>query len=168
MYNCLRLSASLTRGLKERNDVMLAIGCDRAGYALKKDIMELLNGLGEKYVDCGCDGETCDYPDIAEAVCGRITSGECERGILICGTGIGISMAANKVRGIRAAVCHNEYTAEFTRLHNDANVLCMGGRVIGSGVAEGIVKKFLSTEFEGGRHAVRVQKISDIEERNRQ
>ncbi len=144
---------------------MLAIGCDRAGYALKCEVMKLLDELGEKYTDCGCNGETCDYPDIAQAVCEKITVGECDRGILICGTGIGISMAANKIKGIRAAVCHNEYTAEFTRLHNDANVLCMGGRVIGSGVAEGIVKKFLSTGFEGGRHAERVKKITDIENR---
>ncbi|MCH5325235.1 MAG: ribose 5-phosphate isomerase B [Eubacterium sp.] len=142
---------------------MLVIGCDRAGYQLKLDMMQVLDDMGEKYIDIGCNGETCDYPDIAETACEKIIGGECDKGILICGTGIGISMAANKVKGIRAAVCHNEYTSEFTRLHNDANVLCMGGRVIGSGVAEGIVRKFLTTEFEGGRHAARVEKIMDIE-----
>ncbi len=142
---------------------MLAVGCDRAGYPLKLEVLKVLDDLGEKYIDCGCNGETCDYPDIAETVCGKIKSGESEKGILICGTGIGISMAANKIKGIRAAVCHNEYTAKYTRLHNDANVLCMGGRVIGSGVAEEIVRVFLSTDFEGGRHAARVEKIHNLE-----
>lgn len=142
---------------------MLAVGCDRAGYPLKLEVLKVLDSIGEKYIDCGCNGETCDYPDIAEAVCGKIKAGECEKGILICGTGIGISMAANKINGIRAAVCHNEYTAKYTRLHNDANVLCMGGRVIGSGVAGEIVRVFLSTDFEGGRHAARVEKIHNLE-----
>ena len=142
---------------------MLAIGSDHAGYSLKCEVIKFLDELGENYIDCGCDGERSDYPDIAEKVCGKITSGECEKGILICGTGIGISMSANKIKGIRAALCQDYYTANYTRLHNDANVLCMGGRVIGAGTAEEIVRVFLSTEFEGGRHATRVEKIMKLE-----
>ena len=142
---------------------MLAIGSDHAGYSLKCEVIKFLDELGENYIDCGCDGEIADYPDIAEKVCGKITSGECEKGILICGTGIGISMSANKIKGIRAALCQDYYTAKYTRLHNDANVLCMGGRVIGAGTAEEIVRVFLSTEFEGGRHAARVEKIMKLE-----
>lgn len=143
--------------------IMLAIGSDHAGYSLKCEVIKFLDELGENYIDCGCDGERADYPDIAEKVCGKITSDECEKGILICGTGIGISMSANKIKGIRAALCQDYYTAKYTRLHNDANVLCMGGRVIGAGTAEEIVRVFLSTEFEGGRHAARVEKIMKLE-----
>ena len=143
--------------------IMLAIGSDHAGYSLKCEVIKFLDELGENYIDCGCDGERADYPDIAEKVCGKITSGECEKGILICGTGIGISMSANKIKGIRAALCQDYYPAKYTRLHNDANVLCMGGRVIGAGTAEEIVRVFLSTEFEGGRHAARVEKIMKLE-----
>ena len=98
-----------------------------------------------------------------EKTCAKITSGECDKGILICGTGIGISISANKIKGIRAALCQDYYTAKYTRLHNDANVLCMGGRVIGPGTAEEIVRVFLSTEFEGGRHAARVDKMMALE-----
>ena len=109
------------------------------------------------------DGESQDYPLVAKEVCEKIVNGSADRGILVCGTGIGISMAANKIKGIRAAVCTDTYMAKYTRLHNDANVVCLGGRVIGSGVALEIVDMFLNTGFEGGRHQRRVNQIIDIE-----
>ncbi|MDE6132370.1 MAG: ribose 5-phosphate isomerase B, partial [Oscillospiraceae bacterium] len=116
------------------------------------------------FVEFGCmNGESCDYPIVAEEVCSRIINGEAELGVLVCGTGIGISMAANKVKGIRAALCTDSYMAKYTRLHNDANVLCLGGRVIGGGVAAEIVETFLNTDFEGGRHQRRVDQIISLE-----
>lgn len=143
---------------------MLAIGCDHGGYELKQEVMKHLEERGVPYKDFGTfSTESVDYPDYALKVCEAITSGEAERGILICGTGIGMSMAANKVNGIRAAVCHDTYSAEFTRRHNDANVLCMGGRVVGPGLACSVVDAFLDHEFEGGRHQRRVDKITKIE-----
>lgn len=143
---------------------MIAIGSDHAGYSLKKEVIAWLNENNIPFAEFGCmNGESCDYPLVAEEVCSRITNGEAEFGILICGTGIGISMAANKVKGIRAALCTDSYMAKFTRLHNNANVLCMGGRVIGAGVAAEIVETFLNTDFEGGRHQRRVDQITDIE-----
>lgn len=144
---------------------MLAIGCDHGGYALKCEVIKHLAERGIDFTDYGCGGETVDYPDIAQKVCAAIADKSCERGILICGTGIGMSMAANKVKGIRAAVCGDCYSARFTRLHNDANVLCMGARVIGAGLAVQIVDEFLNTEFEGGRHIARVEKIMKLEEK---
>lgn len=146
---------------------MLAIGCDHGGYELKKEIIAHLNKNGVEFKDFGTyDGNSVDYPDIAKLVCSSILSGECENGILVCGTGIGISIAANKHKGIRAAVCSDEFSAKFTRLHNDANVLCLGGRVVGPGLACELVDIFLSTGFEGGRHALRVDKITAIENEN--
>lgn len=143
---------------------MIAIGSDHAGYSLKKEVIAWLNENNMPFVEFGCmNGESCDYPLVAEEVCSRIVNGEAEFGILICGTGIGISMAANKVKDIRAALCTDSYMAKYTRLHNDANVLCMGGRVIGAGVAAEIVETFLNTDFEGGRHQRRVDQITDIE-----
>lgn len=142
---------------------MIAIGCDHGGYELKLAVESYLNDNKLEFVDCGCKGEKVDYPDIAEALCAKITSGECDRGILICGTGIGMSMCANKVKGIRAAVCGDTFSAKFTRLHNDANVLCMGGRVIGAGLALEIVREFLNNEFEGGRHIARLEKMQKME-----
>ncbi|MGN0654030.1 MAG: ribose 5-phosphate isomerase B [Oscillospiraceae bacterium] len=142
---------------------MLSIGCDHGGYALKLEILKYLDEKGIEYNDMGCNGESCDYPDIAHEVCTLIQKGEAEKGILICGTGIGISISANKHKGIRAALCTDEYMAKYTRLHNDANVLCLGGRVIGGGVAVEIVDAFLSTEFEGGRHQRRIDKITELE-----
>lgn len=143
---------------------MIAIGSDHAGYSLKKEVIAWLNENNMPFVEFGCmNGESCDYPLVAEEVCSRIVNGEAEFGILICGTGIGISMAANKVKGIRAALCTDSYMAKYTRLHNDANILCMGGRVIGAGVAAEIVETFLNTNFEGGRHQRRVDQITDIE-----
>ena len=143
---------------------MLAIGSDHGGFALKEEIKKYLDSKGIAYQDFGTlTAESCDYPDIANAACQAIVSGQCDRGILICGTGIGISMAANKVKGIRAACCSDYFSAKYTRLHNDANVLCMGGRVVGPGLATELVEVFLSTPFEGGRHQRRIDKISAIE-----
>lgn len=143
---------------------MIAIGCDHGGYELKLEVIKHLEEKGVQFTDCGCNGEAVDYPDIAAATCSKVLSGECDKAILICGTGIGISMAANKIKGIRAALCGDWYSAKFTRLHNDANALCMGGRVIGAGLACEIVDIFLDTEFEGGRHARRVEKVMKLEE----
>ncbi len=146
---------------------MVAIGCDHGGYELKKEIIAHLTQNGVEFKDFGTyDGNSVDYPDIARLVCKSIFDGECENGILVCGTGIGISIAANKHKGIRAAVCSDEFSAKFTRLHNDANVLCLGGRVVGPGLACELVDIFLSTGFEGGRHALRVDKITAIENEN--
>lgn len=146
---------------------MVAIGCDHGGYELKKEIIVHLTKNGIEFKDFGTyDGNSVDYPDIAKLVCKSILDGECENGILVCGTGIGISIAANKHKGIRAAVCSDEFSAKFTRLHNDANVLCLGGRVVGPGLACELVDIFLSTGFEGGRHALRVDKITAIENEN--
>ncbi len=144
---------------------MIAIGSDHAGYALKLEIIKHLEDKGLEYEDCGCNGEKADYPDIAEKTCALITSGKAEKGILICGSGIGISISANKIKGIRAALCESAYCAKYCRLHNNANVLCMGGRVTGAGAAEELVDIFLETAFEGGRHAVRVEKIMKLEEK---
>ncbi|MDL2300537.1 ribose 5-phosphate isomerase B [Clostridiaceae bacterium OttesenSCG-928-D20] len=139
---------------------MLAIGSDHGGFALKQAVKMHLDSLNIEYCDYGSDSEqSCDYPVYAKKVASAIVSGEYDKGILICGTGIGISIAANKVPGIRAALCSDSYSAEMTRRHNDANVLCMGGRVIGEGLALSIVDVFLSTEFEGGRHLRRVEQL---------
>jgi len=146
---------------------MIAIGSDHGGVELKAEICELLKKLGLEYKDFGTDSkESTDYPIYGEAVCRAITSGECDRGILVCGTGIGMSMAANKVSGIRAALCGDCYSAELTRLHNDANVLCLGARVLGTGLALKIIETFLNTSFEGGRHAQRIGMFAGIESRN--
>ncbi len=143
---------------------MLAIGCDHGGFELKNAIVKHLEENGVEFKDFGTyDGASIDYPDIASKVCKSILSDECENGVLICGTGIGISIAANKHKGIRAAVCSDEFSAKFTRLHNNANVLCLGGRVIGQGLAIELVDIFLNTGFEGGRHQTRVDKITAIE-----
>ena len=143
----------------------IAIGADHGGFELKCAVMNHLLNKKIEYVDCGCEGERVDYPDIAEAVCKKVTSGECELAILVCGTGIGMSIAANKIKGIRAAVCSDWYSAKYTRLHNNANVLCLGGRVLGAGLALELVDVFLETEFEGGRHSDRIDKITKLEEK---
>ena len=148
---------------------MIGIGSDHGGFPLKEEIKKHLDEIGVAYKDYGTDSpESCDYPIYAEAVARAVVSGEVEKGILICGTGIGISIAANKVKGIRAALCGDCYSAEYTRRHNDANILTMGARVTGGGLACKIVDTFLTTEFEGGRHARRVALIADIEERERE
>jgi ribose 5-phosphate isomerase B len=146
---------------------MIALGSDHGGYALKEEIRKHLDEQGVAYKDFGTHSEdSCDYPVYGEQVGKAVAAGEYELGIIICGTGIGISIAANKVHGVRAALCHDCYSAEFTRRHNNANVLALGGRVVGAGHALKIVDIFLNTEFEGGRHARRVDLISEIEERN--
>ena len=143
---------------------MLAIGSDHGGYELKEHIKKYLDEKGVEYKDFGCyDESSVDYPDIAEAVCKSINNGESENGILVCGTGIGISMAANKIDGIRAAHCHDVYSAEMTKRHNNANVICMGGRVIGRELAFKIIDAWLGAEFEGGRHQTRIDKIHNLE-----
>ena len=143
---------------------MLAIGSDHGGYELKEHIKKYLDEKGVEYKDFGCyDEKSVDYPDIAEAVCKSITDGESENGILVCGTGIGISIAANKIDGIRAAHCHDIYSAEMTKRHNNANVICMGGRVMGRELAFKIVYAWLGAEFEGGRHQTRIDKIHALE-----
>ena len=128
------------------------------------EIIKYLNELGHTVEDCGCYSDaSCDYPDIAVETCKSVIKGECEKALLFCGTGIGISIAANKIDGIRAACCSDTFSAKFTRLHNDANVLCLGGRVVGLGLAIELVETFLNTEFEGGRHIKRIEKITSIE-----
>ena len=142
------------------DNTLIAIGCDHAGYPLKQELLAHLYAKGIAYEDLGCDGTPCDYPRIAQAVCEKIISGSCECGILICGTGIGMSIAANKIPGIRASVCADEFSTRYTRLHNDANVLAMGGRVVGPGLAIKIVETFLNTPFSGEeRHERRIHLI---------
>ncbi|MBQ7793270.1 MAG: ribose 5-phosphate isomerase B [Clostridia bacterium] len=143
---------------------MIAIGSDHGGFELKTHIIKYLEGQGVELFDFGTYSEdSCDYPDIAEKVAKAVSNGEYEKGILICGTGIGISIAANKVKGIRAALCGDVYSAEMTRLHNDANILCLGGRVTGRELAFMICDTFLNEKFEGGRHQTRIDKIHAIE-----
>lgn len=135
-------------------------GCDHAGYDLKKLLMELAQERGWEVEDVGVHGGgTADYPDFAHTVAERVSTNDGTRGVLVCGTGIGMAMAANRHPGVRAALCHDAFTAEMARRHNDANVLCLGGRVTGAGVALQILDLFLSTPFDGGRHASRVAKI---------
>ena len=145
----------------------IIIGCDHGGLELKNEIICHLNKRGIEVTDVGTyTADSCNYPDYARALCKRIQSGEFERGILVCGTGIGMSMAANKYNGIRAACCSDTFSARMTRMHNDANVLCLGGRVVGAGLAIDMVDLFVDTEFEGGRHTARVQMIADVEKDN--
>ncbi len=135
----------------------IAIGSDHGGFELKERIRSLLADLGHEVRDVGCySTESVDYPVQAREVAHLVASGGCDRGILICGTGIGVSMTANRVSGIRAALCHELFTAKMSRRHNDANILCMGGRVIGPGLAEEMVKVWLTTPFDGGRHLRRI------------
>ena len=142
---------------------MIAIGSDHGGYGLKQEIMAHLKEQGVEYKDYGCyDEKSCDYPVYAKKVANAIVSGECEKGILICGTGIGISITANKVKGIRAALCHDTFSAQATREHNDANILAMGARVVGPGLALKIVDTFLNTEFSNDeRHSRRINMIEE-------
>ena len=144
---------------------MIALGCDHGGYAMMQVIKKHLDERGLEYKDCGCFSEkSVDYPDYAQAVCREIQAGNCDKGILICGTGIGVCIAANKMRGIRAALCSDCYSAQKTREHNDANVLSMGQRIIGIEVAKDIVHTFLSTPFSNGeRHKRRIEKLAEME-----
>lgn len=140
----------------------IALGADHGGYELKEKVARLLEQLGHRVEDTGChSSDSVDYPDFADPVVALVAEGDCDRGILICGTGIGMSLAANRNRKIRAANCHDEYTARMSREHNDANILCLGARVIGEGVAVDLIKVWLDTAFAGGRHQQRIAKFSD-------
>ncbi len=136
----------------------IVVGSDHGGYAVKEAMKEFLQKLGHEVTDVGTDSDSSvDYPDYAERVARAVSSGEFERGLLCCGTGIGMSMTANKVPGIRAAVCHNAYTAEMSRRHNDANVLCLGGRVLSVEEAQEILRVWMEASFDGKRHERRVE-----------
>ena len=147
-------------------NMLLALASDHGGFALKQEVKMHLDSRGIAYKDFGCyDESSCDYPDMALPACDAVVSGECDKALLFCGTGIGISMAANKVNGIRACACSDAFSAKFTRAHNDANALCLGGRVVGAGLACELVDLFLDTPFEGGRHQKRIDKLTEIERR---
>ena len=142
----------------------ISLGCDHGGYALKEHIKAYLESKGHEVTDCGTySTDSCDYPIFGEAAARKVQSGECERGIVICTTGIGISIAANKVKGIRCCACSDCYSAEMSRVHNDANMLALGAGITGPNLAKRIVETFLNTEFEGGRHARRVGLLDAIE-----
>jgi len=145
----------------------IAVGCDHAGVELKREILALLKKAGAETLDFGANDETSvDYPDFGAKVAAAVSKGELARGVLICGTGLGMCIVANKFKGVRAALCHDVYTAEMSRRHNDANILVMGGRVIGKALAAEILDVWLKTPYEGGRHDRRLKKITDIEESN--
>ena len=142
----------------------IAVACDHGGLQLKRALVRYLTSKGHEVIDFGTDTEeSCDYPDYALPAAEAVAAGRCERGILVCGTGIGVSLVANKVPGIRCAHFHYTYSAKYARLHNDANMLAFGQRVIGEGLMEEIVDVFLSTDFEGGRHQRRLDKLAAIE-----
>ena len=144
----------------------VALGADHGGYELKEAVKKHLEERGVAVTDFGThSAASVDYPDMAVPPCEAVLRGEAEAALLFCGTGVGISMAANKIRGIRACCCSDVFSARYTRLHNDANALCMGGRVVGPGLACELVDAFLDAEFEGGRHAARVAKLTEIEEK---
>jgi len=144
--------------------MFVAIGSDHAGLDLKKDVLDLLMDLGHEYADYGTDTpQSVDYPDFGEKVAEAVAGGKADRGILICGTGIGMSIVANKFHDIRAALCNDLFSAKMSRLHNDANILVMGGRIIGKDLARAIVNTWMKTDFESGRHLNRLKKISLIE-----
>ena len=143
----------------------IAVGCDHAGFELKQQVLQMLLETGREWQDFGCyDTSSVDYPDVARAVAEAVADGRCERGLLFCGTGIGVSITANKVQGIRAALCYETFSAIASREHNDSNVLCMGARVTGPGLAAEIVKAWLKTPFSGdARHSRRLEKIRQLE-----
>ena len=143
----------------------IAIGCDHGGVNLKSDIIELLNNRGIEVIDFGTDGDaSVDYPDFAYKVAKCVANHQADKGILMCGTGIGISIAANKVKGIRCAVCHNEFTAQMCAEHNNANIIALGGRIVSNELAVKMIAKWLDTDFAGGRHSNRVNKIMEIQD----
>ena len=143
----------------------IAVASDHGGYELKLEILKHLKERGAEYEDFGCDSTlSVDYPDYCIPACKAVLEGRCSRAVLICGTGIGMSMCANKIHGIRAALCSDTFSARMTRMHNDANALCMGARVIGAGLACDITDAFLDAEFEGGKHQIRIDMISSFEE----
>ena len=143
----------------------IALGCDHGGYALKQEIMKTLERLGHTYEDFGCySAESCDYPDFGAPAARAVAEGKCDRGIVICTTGIGICISANKIRGIRCAHCADSLEAELCRRHNDANMMAIGAGFTGKNLAERMVEVFLSTDFEGGRHQRRVDKMMALEQ----
>ena len=145
--------------------MIIALGSDHGGFQLKEEIKGHLTAIGMEFRDFGTlDGASCDYPDIAEAVAKAVASGEYDRGLLFCGTGVGISLAANKVHGIRACVCSEPYTARLSKQHNNSNIIAFGARVIGIETAKMIVDEWLAATYEGGRHQTRVDMISEIEQ----
>jgi ribose 5-phosphate isomerase B len=142
----------------------IAISADHRGYHVKERLVTFLTGLGHEVIDCGCPSEKpCDYPDVSLAPCLRVRRGQADRAILLCGTGIGMTMTANKVAGIRAALCHDELTAEMSRRHNDANVLCLAADLLGDELMHRMIRVWLETPFDGGRHDRRVKKIMAAE-----
>jgi ribose 5-phosphate isomerase B len=144
----------------------IAIGCDHAGFELKKEIISLLDDLHIECIDYGTEGpQSVDYPDFGEKVSEAVSSGKIDKGILICGTGIGMSIVANKFPNVRASLCNELFTAKMSRLHNDANILVLGGRIIGKDLAKEIVRIWVGTNFEGKRHCARLKKITLIEDR---
>jgi ribose 5-phosphate isomerase B len=148
----------------EKRSMRIALGCDHRGRNLKRLVIDAITERGDDYQDFGSDDTAAvDYPDIARMVAEAVAKGEFRFGILVCSSGIGMSIAANKVRGVRAAVCQDVFTASRARQHNDANVLCLGEDVVGPGLAKEILGTFLNTDFRGGRHAARVEKIRDLE-----
>ena len=143
----------------------ISIACDHGAYELKERLKARLAGQGHEVIDCGTNSrESCDYPDYARPAAQLVADGICQRGVVLCTTGIGVSMVANKVKGVRCALCHEPLSAEMTRRHNDANVLAMGAGVTGGNLAERILDVFLTTEFEGGRHQRRVDKVMEGEQ----
>ena len=143
---------------------MIALACDHGGFDMKQIVIEYLEENGIEYKDFGCyDKNSCDYPLFGRAAAVAVASGECEKGIVVCTTGIGISMVANKVKGVRAAVCSDVTTAHLVKEHNNANIIAFGARIVGSELAKDIVKAYLDAEFMGGRHQMRVDMISDLE-----
>jgi ribose 5-phosphate isomerase B len=152
---------------------MIIIGSDHAGFTTKEFIKKELDRRKIPYMDCGCDGSSVDYPDIAEAVCRKVLKGTgaadtINKGVLICGTGIGISISANKINGIRAALVGDCYSAKMARLHNDSNVICLGGRTLGEDVSWELLTVWLNSEFIGERHSARIDKITVIEEKEKE
>ena len=148
----------------DNNKITIALAADHAGFPLKEAIAAHLAERGIDYIDCGTDSsESCDYPDYAVSGCSKVLDGSADLTVLCCGTGIGMSMAANKMRGIRAACCSDVFSAKYTRLHNNANVLCLGARVVGTGLACELVDVFLDSDFEGGKHLRRINMISELE-----
>ncbi len=145
----------------------IAVGTDHRGFAIRSKVTELLKGLGHEVDDVGTfSEEAVDYPDVAKLVAEKVGAGEAERGILVCGTGLGMCVAANKFSGVRAAPCHNDLTAEMSRRHNDTNVLCLSADLLGERLIDRMIELWLSTPFEGGRHARRVEKIRKLEQEN--
>lgn len=142
----------------------IAVGTDHRGFSIRSKVIELVERLGHEVYDVGTfTGDAVDYPDIASLVAEKVSRGEVDRGILVCGTGLGMCIAANKFHGVRAAPCHDDLTAEMSRLHNDANILCLSADLLGERLIDRMVELWLSTPFEGGRHARRVEKIRELE-----